>query len=441
MTICSSGTPLRIVVLGGGFGGIYAVRELERQFARDPTVEITLVNRENFFVFTPMLHEVAASDLDLTHIVNPIRKLLRRARFFCGDVLSIDAARREVHVTHGVDSGHPHVLPYDHLVVALGSVTNFWGVPGLAERAFTMKSLGDAIALRNRLVDCLEEADFECSLVTRRKMLTFVAAGGGFAGVETIAAMHDFLHEAVKHYPHLKPSDVRTVLVHSGETILPELGPDLGRYAQQQLAARGVEFHLQTKVRGMTADGVELSDGTNIPTANLVWAAGTSPHPLVALLPFPKEKGRIVVAESLAVPGWSGVWALGDAAAVPDGSGNFHPPTAQHASRQGTVLAQNLARQVRGESLRPFRFKTLGQLASIGRRTGVAKVLGWRFSGFFAWWLWRSIYLSKLPRFERKLRVALDWSLDLLFSKDLVKCPSSPPPQEAYAATKLRNAS
>lgn len=422
----SAAPPTRIVVLGGGFAGIYAVRELERRLGRDPRVEITLVNKENYFVFTPMLHEIAASDLTLTNIVDPIRKLLRRAAFFHGEVLEIDLAQRAVVVAHGVEGSHPHRLEYDHLVLALGAVTNFFGTPGLDERAFTMKTLGDAIALRNRIIDSLEEGDFECCPEVRRRMMTFVVAGGGFAGVETVAAVYDFMRDALPHYPHLRPSDVRVALVHPGPVILPELDAKLGRYAQRKLAARGIELHLETKVAGFTSEGVRLSDGTVIATANLVWTAGTAPNPLLQELPCDKQRGRVVVDAFLQVPQWPGVWALGDCACVPDAtSGGFAPPTAQHASRQGRTVARNIAAAVRGGRPRPFTFATLGQLAAIGRRTGVASILGVNFSGFLAWWMWRTIYLMKLPRLERKVRVALDWTLDLLFTKDLVQCPTT----------------
>jgi len=427
----------RIVVLGGGFAGVNAVMQLERRFRRDPSVEITLVSQDNFFLFTPMLHEVAASDLDLTHIVNPIRKLLRRASFFHGDVLRIDLERRLVRVSHGTHEEHAHDLPWDHLVLALGAVTNFFGTPGLEERAMTMKTLADAIALRNRLIDSLEEADFECFPEVRRRLMTFVVAGGGFAGVETIAAIHDFMHEAVEHYPHLRAEDVRMVLVHPGEVILPELSEKLGRYAQRKLAARGIELRLGTKVARLGDDEVELSDGTAIPTLNLVWTAGTAPNPLLADLPCARQRGRVVVDEYLRVAGHPGVWSLGDCALVPDTiAGGTCPPTAQHASRQGKVVADNIAATLRGRKLRPFAFRTLGQLASIGRRVGVAQILGVHFSGFLAWWLWRTIYLTKLPRFERKVRVAIDWTFDLLFTKDLVQCPAGRDIAAARAAAR-----
>jgi NADH dehydrogenase len=411
----------RIVILGGGFGGLYAALELEKRLARDPDIEITLVNRENFFLFTPMLHEVAASDLDMTHIVNPIRKLLRRAHFFCGNVERIDLEHKRVIVSHGGEP-HAHELEYDHLVLALGSITNFFNLPGLASRALTMKSLGDAVYLRNRLIANLEEADFECSGHPREKLLTVVVAGGGFAGVETIAGVNDFLREAVRFYPHLDETHLRVVLVHPGPVILPELGEKLGAYAQRKLAERRVEIRVNTKVVGVSDDGVELSDGTILQADTLVWTAGTSPNPLLAALPCQTERGRVPVNAFLEVPNWPGVWALGDCALIPDPeTGKPYSPTAQHALREGKVVAENIVAAIRGGEKRPFRFKTLGQLAAIGRRTGVANVFGIHFSGFLAWWLWRTIYLSKLPRLEKKLRVALDWTLDLLFTKDLVQ--------------------
>lgn len=421
----SNGSKTRIVILGGGFAGMYAVMELERRLGRTREVEITLVNQDNYFVFTPMLHEVAASDLDLTHIVNPIRKLLRRAAFFHGEVREIDLVGRTVTVSHGVDQDHPHHLEYDHLVLALGSVTNFFGTPGVAEQAFTMKTLGDAVAVRNRVIDSLEEADFECCPNVRQRMMTFVVAGAGFAGVETVAAIHDFMLDSLRHYPNLEPEDLRTVLVHPGETILPELNSRLGQYAQRKLAGRGIEIRAGVKVKAFAAGAVELTDGTTIPCSNLIWTAGTSPNPLLGKLPCTRERGRVVVDEFLEVPQWPGVWALGDCAAVPDSvTGGTCPPTAQHASRQGKIVARNIVAAIEGRRREPFAFRTLGQLAAIGRRTGVASILGFSFSGFFAWWLWRTIYLMKLPRLERKIRVAMDWTLDLVFSKDLVQCPT-----------------
>jgi NADH:ubiquinone reductase (H+-translocating) len=414
----------RILVLGGGFAGVYAAMALERAFARERGVEITLVSRDNYFLFTPMLHEVAASDLDVTHIVNPIRKLLRRSTFFQGDVVGIDLAQRSVRVRHGVEDPHEHELGFDQVVLALGSTTNFFGTPGAAELAFPMRSLGDALALKDRVLTSLEEADSECCTETRRALLNFVVTGGGFAGVETVGAVHDYVQSSLRFYPNLRPEDVRMVLVHSGPRLLPELDERLGRYAEDKLRERGVEVRLGTKVAGIGDDGVQLGDGERLPCRTLVWAAGNAPHHLVAGLPCGQQRGRVLVDEFLRVPGFDGVWALGDCALVPDPrTGGFHPPTAQHASRQARTVARNIRAALGHGRAQPFSFRTLGQLASIGRRAGVAQVLGLRFSGFVAWWLWRTIYLAKLPRFERKLRVALDWTLDLFFSKDLVLSP------------------
>jgi NADH dehydrogenase len=419
-TEVSTTMPTRIVVLGGGFGGVYSALRLERRLGARKDVEITLVSRDNFFLFTPLLHEVAASDLDITHIVSPIRTLLHRTEVFVGDVQTIDLHGRLVRVSHGFDQ-HTHELPYDHLVVALGSITNFYGLPGLEERALTMRTLGDAIHLRNRVIATLEEGDTECA-VRSGQPLTFVVAGGGFAGVETLAGLNDFVRGALRYYPRLSADRVRMVLVHSGPTILPELGEKLGAYARHELAARGVEIITNARVAGVTADAVHLADGRRIPAQLVVWTAGTSPHPMLHVLPCALDRGRIVVDEMLAVPEWPGVWSLGDCAVVPDRrTGKPHPPTAQHALREARVVADNIAATVAGRRLKAFDFKTIGQLAAIGRRTGVARVLGFNFSGFFAWWLWRTIYLSKLPRLEKKLRVAIDWTLDLIFSKDFVQ--------------------
>jgi len=419
--LVASSKKTRILILGGGFAGLHAAIHLDDTLARDPEAEITLVNRDNFFLFTPMLHEVAASDLDLTNIVNPVRKLLKRINFFAGEVESINLERKIVTVSHGFDHHH-HNFPYDHVVIGLGSITNFFNLPGLEQRALTMKSLGDAIHLRNRLIAHLEEADTECCADVRRPLLTFVVAGGGFAGVETIAGINDFVREAVGFYSNLHGDMLRLVLVHPGKVILPELGEKLGRYTEKRLAARGVEILVNTRVTGLTDTGVQLSTGEEIETKALIWTAGTSPNPVIDGLPCAKEHGRLKVDEMLRLPGWPGVWAVGDCALVPDRrTGQYHPPTAQHALREGKTLAKNLIATLRGEDLKPFSFSTIGQLASIGRRTGVANILGINFSGFIAWWMWRTIYLSKLPRFEKKLRVALDWTLDLIFTKDLVQ--------------------
>lgn len=422
----------RIIILGAGFGGLYTALNLEHSLARDPNVEITLVNRENFIVFTPMLHEVAASDLDITHAVTPIRKLLRRVSFFNGDVEAIDLQNRKVVVSHGQEHHH-HDLEFDHLVIGLGSITNFYNLPGLEQHGMTMKTLGDAIHLRNHMISNLEEADFECCPYVREPLLNFVIAGGGFAGVETIAGLNDFLRDAIKFYPHLREEMLRVILVHSGDVILPELGDQLGTYAQKKLAERNVEIHLKARVAEVTDREVVLNNGTRIVTNTVVWTAGTSPNPLLETLPCKKDRGRIATNEYMEVPGWPGVWAVGDAASIPDPSGKPYPPTAQHAIRQGKVLADNIIASLRGGKKKPFLFKTLGLLSALGKRSGVANILGFQFSGFVAWFLWRSIYLSKLPGFDKKIRVMIDWTLDLIFSKDLVQFMTLRAPSVSHA--------
>ena len=411
----------RIVILGGGFAGVCAALRLEKTLARDPGVEVLLISRENFLLFTPMLHEVATGELAPTDIVNPLRKLLRRVRLFLGEVESIDLPGKSVMVSHG-DSRHHHELTYDHLVLALGASTNFFNLPGLQERSLTMRSLGDALRLRNHLIKNLEEADFECCADLREALLTVVVAGAGFAGVETIGGLNDFVRESLKFYPQLEEEMLRFVLVDAGPAVLPELSPKLGSYAQKKLARRKIEIVLNAKVESVSDEGVKLSNGATIKTNTLIWTGGNAPHPLLTTLPCQKERGRPLVNEFLEVPEWPGVWAAGDCAAIRDPrTEKLYPPTAQHALRQGKVLAHNLEAAIRGGTRKPFVFSMLGQLAAIGRRTGVANILGLNFSGFIAWFLWRTIYLSKLPRLEKKIRVALNWTLDLLFSKDLVR--------------------
>jgi len=388
--------------------------------ARETTAEICLVSRDNFFLFTPMLHEIAASDLEITNIVNPLRKLLRKVDVLVGDVNQVDLRNKRVLISRGYRKPLQK-LDYDHLVIALGSTTNFYDLPGLAELAVPMKSLRDAVQLRAQIIRDLEDANSECNLTDRQSLLTFVVAGGGFAGVETVASLNDFVREALRFYPNLCEDMLRVILVHSGPGILPELGESLGRYTAKVLCERGVEVRLNTRVKSVTEDKVLLTDGVSIPSRTLVWTAGTVPSPLISSLPCEKERGRLLVDQFLGVPEWPNVWAVGDCAFVPDirNPGQSHPPTAQHAIREGKVVAQNIAAVILGRPLKSFSFRTIGLLASIGRRMGVARVFGFNFSGFFAWWMWRTVYLSKLPGLDKKVRVAFDWTLDLLFPKDV----------------------
>ena len=410
----------RIVILGGGFGGVYAAMQLEKLLARENAVEVCLVSRDNFFLFTPMLHEIAASDLEITNIVNPLRKLLRQIEVIVGDVHQIDLPAQRVLISCDPHN-YPQQIGYDHLVLALGSVTNFHNLPGSAEFALPMKSLSDAIRLRAQVLRHMEEANSQCNLSDRQSLLTFVVAGGGFAGVETVAALNDFVREALPFYPSVREEMLRVILVHSGPVILPELGEALGRYTQKVLTGRGVDIRLNTRVKGVTEENVSLLDSSSIPTRNLVWTAGTAPSPLIFSLPCMKAGGRLLVDQFLRVPDWPNLWAVGDCAFVPDmrNPGKSHPPTAQHAMREGKIVAQNIVAALVDRPLKSFSFRTIGLLASIGRRMGVARIFGFNFSGFFAWWLWRTVYLSKLPGLDKKIRVAFDWTLDLLFPKDV----------------------
>jgi NADH dehydrogenase len=311
-------------------------------------------------------------------------------------------------------------------VLTLGAVTNFHRTPGLEEHALTMKTLGDAIVVRNRAIELLELAENLADESLRRGVLTVVVAGGGFAGVETAGAVNDLMREALNFYPYLKEDMLRVAIVDPGKVLLPELNESLGRYAEKQLGRRGVEVRLNAKVNGYDGKEVLLSDGTTIAARTLIWTAGITPPKVLSNLPCRLERGRVVANDCLQVPDWPGVWALGDCALVPDplNPGKFYPPTAQHAIRQAEVAAGNIAATMRGAALRPFKFKTIGLLATIGRRTGVAEILGVQFSGIIAWWLWRGIYLSKLPGLQKKVRVAIDWTLDLICSKDIVELPT-----------------
>jgi NADH dehydrogenase len=415
----SSSRKVKVVIAGGGFAGLGAAMYFDRALARRPDIDVTLVSRENFVLFTPMLHEVAAGELHPADIVNPIRRILRHVRFVQAEVQHIDQDTRTVRSIGGV--GRVQVdLEFDHLLVALGSDTNSFDVPGVAEWAVTMRTLTDAALLRNRVVALLEEATLQRDEAVRRRLLTFVAAGGGFSGVETIGALNDFVRDAIRHYPDLDESSIRLVVVHPGRWLLPELGEELGRYAERKLGRRGVEIITGARVAGYDGSVVDLDNGSAIPAETLIWTAGVKPSPVIEPLQCAKLNGRLAVDEFLRVPDLAGVWAVGDSAAVPDGdTGNTHPPTAQHALREGRTAARNIEAAIVGRTLTRFAYSMQGQLATIGRRTGVARVFGVRFSGVAAWWLWRTVYVMKLPRLTKKLRVLASWTLDLLFGTEI----------------------
>ncbi len=415
----------RIVILGGGFGGLYAALYLDRTVARDPGVEVVLIDPQNFAAFTPMLHEVASGSLDASSIVVPIRQALRHVEFLEAEAAAIDLATRKVTITYGLEARR-EAFRYDQLLIAVGSQTRF--PPGLRRHALGMKTIYDALLLRNWLIGILERAEIEDDVDRRRELLTFVVAGGGFSGVETVGAINDFLREIAPHYRKVSAEPLSLVVVAPGDHLLPEFEPALGRYAEAKLREAGIDVRLHTKVADFDGRLVSLQADDSaglfkLSAHTLIWTAGVTPSPLIESLPLPKERGRIVVAGTMALPGHEGVWACGDCASIPDASGKPYPTTAQHAIRQGTHVGRNITAAIREhpENVRPFRYKMLGQLAAIGRHRGVASILGLRFSGFFAWFLWRGAYLIKLPSIMKKLRVLLEWTLDLCFARDTVQ--------------------
>lgn len=411
----------RILIIGGGFAGVYTAMALERLLKRQPDVEVGLVSKENYLVFQPMLPEVISGGIGILDTITPIRRLCPNTNLYTREVESIDLEKKIVTTSAGFRR-RPFQLEYDHLVLAVGNITSFAGQPGLLEHALPFKYLGDALVLRNHVIHALEEADIESDPELRQVLLTFVVAGGGFSGVEVVAELNDFVRRVARSFRRINPHEIRVVLLHAGPLILPELPDDLARFAQKLLQRRGVEIRLETKVAGATAESALLKNGERIPTKTLVSTVPSAPHPLVAALPCKKERGRIVVNEYLEVPDYPGVWAVGDCAVALDyKTGQPCPPTAQYATRQAKSLARNIVASLRNEAKQRFAFRALGKLASLGHRSAVAEVFGWKLSGFLAWLLWRTIYLMKMPGFDRKLRVATDWSLDLLLPPDIVQ--------------------
>jgi NADH dehydrogenase len=312
-------------------------------------------------------------------------------------------------------------LGYDDLVLALGAVPHYYGLPGVEEHSFSLKSLGDAIKLRDHVISLLERADAEVDADERKRLLTFVVIGGGFAGTETVAELFDLVRSVFRYYPDIAATDAHFALIHAGERILPELSVDLATYALQKLRARGIDVILKARVAGATADAILLADGSEIPAGTVVWTAGNRPHPLLETLASERNRsGAVVVDGTLRVNGLEDVWAVGDCAEILDPHGRPCPPTAQHAMREGKLAAENVVAALRGKDLRPFRFRPLGVLVALGHRTAVAEVRGWKFSGLLAWFMWRTVYLSKLPGLEKKVRVALDWTIELFFPRDIV---------------------
>jgi len=422
-SVGGAGTPdakTRIVVLGGGFGGVYTARHLEKLCARRPDVEIVLVSRDNYFLMYPLLFEVCSGVLEMRHCCVPIRAFLRTARFLEATVHSIDLDRRVIHMA--ALEGDAYELTYDQLVLALGSITNVEMIPG-SEFAFTFKTLADAVVLRNHLIERFERADVETDAERKRKLLTIVVIGGGLVGVELFGELTAFVDEIIRYYRHVSRDEVQFVLLQAVDRIMPEIDSELAEYATRVLTARhGVELRTNSPVQAVEPGKVHLKAET-IEAATIVLAAGTVPNPITAGLAMEKDKkGRIIVDATLRSKGRPELWALGDCAFVPDPNGKPYPALAQHALREAKVLAGNLHAALEGKPLEPFVYTSLGLMGSLGHSKGLAQVMKrFRLRGFAAWWVRRTYYLAQMPGWGRRLRIMIDWTFALLFRVDVAK--------------------
>ena len=411
----------RVVVLGGGFAGVYTALELEKRLGRRDDFEIALVNKENYFVFQPMLPEVISGGVGIMDIVSPLRRMLPRTDIHVREIERVDIERKQIITAPGFRP-QPHVIPFDHVVVALGTVTDFRGMRGMPEHAMPFKNMGDALALRNHVIHALEEASIESDAALRRQLLTFVVAGGGFSGVEVVAELNDFVRDVAKSYRGIDTAELRVVLLHSRDRILPEVSEQLALFAQRRLKKRGVDLRLLTRLDAATGTAAILEGGERISTRTLVSTVPSFPHPLISELGLPcTENGRLVVNEELHVDCAHSVWALGDTARVPAPGGGNAPPTAQHATRQAAIAAHNIVATIRGTAKKHYDFRGLGQMGSLGHRSAVAEIFGFQVSGFLAWWLWRTVYLMKLPGWGHRMKVATSWTYDLFLPRELVQ--------------------
>ncbi|MGI9659372.1 MAG: NAD(P)/FAD-dependent oxidoreductase [Gaiellaceae bacterium] len=402
------------LILGGGFGGSWIARLLGKSGA-------TIVNPDNFSLFTPLLPEAASGTVEPRHVVVPLRQMCPHADLLLGSVEALDSSGRVA--TVNTEAGQVDVS-YERVVVALGAVSRTLPIPGLAEHGVGFKTLADAIYLRNHVLRRLEAADAATSRVEAQRQLTFVFVGAGYAGVEALAESRDLVLDAIRHYPNLKTMPQRWVLVDAAPAILAEIPRRLGAYAARHLEKQGIEIHCSTRLESVERDGVTLSTEERIGTETLVWTAGVKPNPLVAELGLPlDERGRIVVDDTLAVDGHPGVWALGDCAAVANSATpeELDPPTCQHALRQARSVARNIERLADGHEPKSYGYRMLGQVATLGRHKGIADALGLKFGGFLGWWIARTYHLYQLPLFSRKLRLVADWTTALFFRRDIAE--------------------
>ncbi len=411
-------TKWEVVILGGGFAGLACARRLEKLWGKDTAKRVLLVSAENYFVYQPFLSEVIGAGIEPRHVMNPIRLALRRCLVQRAEVTTIDLQQRRIEF-NAEEGIRLKPIEAEHLVIALGSSTNLRAIPGMMEHGLFLKTLADALGIREHIIKRLEEADLEPNPDIRQSLLHFVVVGGGYSGVETAGEILDLLQDARRFYPAFDPSELQVTLVHSGPYLLPELGEDLGRFAQRSLESRGMTVLLNRRASSVSAGYIRLHDGTRLESQNPICTIGNAPNPVLTELSAEYAKGWLITDEFLRLKGFTHVWGIGDGAANPDGYGNQAPPTAQFAIKLGRHAAENIDSMCSGKELSPFRYKALGQMATIGHHKGVCSIFGFRFSGFFAWWLTRTIHLLKLPGLDRKLRVMVDWTFELFFPPDL----------------------
>jgi NADH dehydrogenase len=409
---------MHIVVLGGGFGGVTTVRHLEKVLRRRTDVEITLLSRENFFVLTPLLFEACSGRLELRHCAQPIRAVLQRTRFIEATVESVDVERQLVRAM--ALEGDAYELSYDHLVVALGASTNDRLIPG-SSNALTFKTMADALVLRNHLIGCFERADAAAQAAERRECLTIVVIGGGLVGVELMGELTAFAHDVLRFYPRIRRDEVRFRMFQASARILPEIDAKLAATAARVLQRRGVDIQVSTAVRSIEAGRVRLENDT-IDAGTIVLAAGIVPSVVASAIPVVRDqRGRIAVDATMRSRSHPQVWALGDCAAIPGPDGRPYPALAQHTVREARHLARNIKAAIDGRVPSPFMFRTLGTMASLGHTRAVARVFGVRLTGFIAWWVRRTYYLFQMPRWDRRLRIVLDWTVALFFRPDITR--------------------
>ena len=410
----------RVVVLGGGFAGVLCVRKLEEHLGDE--AEIVMVSEDNFWLFTPMLPQVAAGTIESRHVVLPIRTVVKKAAFYEGRIKNIDPYGKVVDL-EGTDGRRGASLKYDYLVLGMGSETNFFGMKDLEKNAYQMKTLSDAVMVRNRIIDMLERAENEDDPILRRSMLTFVVVGGGFAGIETAGELEDLIADVTKHYRHISRGDAEVVVLEAGSRILAGFEDSLAEFTREKLAGRGIEISLRSAVSSFDGSEaiVKSLDGGGeraIQTKTVIWTAGVTPVSTIKRSLFKTEKGKVVVDGHMGVPEFPGVYAIGDCALFTDGGAPL-PPTAQVAEAEAKVAARNILNDIRGDPRVRLAYKSKGQMAVVGQRVGVALFMGAKIYGFSAWLLWRSVYLSKIPNGEKRLRVFLDWTIDWIFGRDI----------------------